>query len=240
MNYYDNVNTVHSFSAVREQALCDFIGAMPEPAHLKDPFSGKYLFSNQSNLGIYGLEHVDDIIGKTVQDMDAFMKVFWGDDFAEEVSALDQAVIQSGVTMTDDHRVFLDCSGLVHIQNMVKTPIFTERKKVAAILTLSFDLTQKTDLVSLFKVYKRVYVKKAIAMATFVRHIQLDHIFKEPLTEKEILCLLYLKRNRGYKNIAAQLHVGLKTVETHMSHIIQKAGQHTMSDILVLLLEGKS
>jgi|GEM_PF-1156301 DNA-binding CsgD family transcriptional regulator len=240
MNYYDNANTAHPISAAREQGLCDFINAMPEPAHLKDPSSGKYLFSNQSNLGIYGLEHVDEIIGKTVQDLDVFMKVFWGVDFAKEVNALDQGVFQNGVTMTDDHRVFLDCAGLVHIQNMVKTPIFTEKKKVAAILTLSFDLTQKTDLVSLFKIYKRVYTKKSVAMTTFVKHIQLDHIFKEPLTEKEILCLLYLKRNRGYKNIAAQLNVGLKTVETHMSHIIQKAGQHTMSDILVLLLEGKS
>lgn len=44
----------------------------------------------------------------------------------------------------------------------------------------------------------------------------------EPLTERERQILILVARSKTNKEIAQELHISIKTVETHMSHILGK------------------
>lgn len=219
-------------------ALFDFVSSMPEPAHVKDSKNGKYIFSNQGNLEIYDLKNVNNIIGATVHDLDGFMRPFWGENFVKCIDELDYRVKDKKETVVDKNRVFLDKFGLVHIQNMTKVPVLNNNKQAKAVLTLSYDLTRTTDLFSLFKMYKGIYPKKTTAISYFKKYLKIDQFFYETLTEKEILCLLYMKRNKCHKSTAAAMNISLKTVETHVSHIIRKSKIYSISDILVFLRDN--
>ncbi len=220
---------------IGHSALFDFISSMPEPAHLKETQNGSYLFSNRSNLEIYKLQDPNEIIGSTVRDLDSFMFPFWGTAFAEHIERLDFQVKNNKETVSDRNRIFLDKSGFIHVQNMIKVPVLNHLNHVDAILTLSFDLTQKTDLFELLSLYKKIYVKKSEAVYYFSLHLKINPFFNAFLTEKELLCLLHMKLNSCYKKTAEGLQVSLKTVETHISHLIGKSKQHSLSDVLTFL-----
>ena len=216
-------------------ALLEFISSMPEPAHIKAPKTGCYIFSNQSNLEVYKLKFVSEIIGATVQDLNTFMAPYWGKGFADQIDFLDFQVREKQETVCVQEKIFLDKCGLIHIQNMTKTPVLSNSNKVAAVLTLSFDLTAKTDPLKLLGYYKAIYHKKSKALHCFSKHLNIENFFNEPLTEKELRCLLCMKQNTSYKSIAAALNVGVKTVETHVSNIIGKSKKHSLTDVLILL-----
>lgn len=219
-------------------SLFDFVSSMPEPAHVKDSEDGSYIFSNESNLEIYGLTKVEQIIGATVHDLDGFMRPFWGKEFANCIDLLDYRVKYKKETVADKNRIFLDKFGLLHIQNMTKVPVLNDQNQVTAVLTLSFDLTRKTDSFKLLNLYKSIYMRKSEAVSYFTRYLRIDQFFNEKLTEKELLCLLHMKRNRCHKSIARSMDVGVKTVETHVSHIISKSTKYGISDILVFLRDN--
>ncbi len=216
-------------------ALLEFISSMPEPAHIKAPKTGRYIFSNQSNLEVYSLKCVNEIIGATVQDLNAFMAPYWGKGFADQIDFLDFQVRDKQETVCVQEKIFLDKCGLIHIQNMTKTPVLSNSNKVAAILTLSFDLTAKTDPLKLLGYYKAIYHKKSEALHCFSKHLNIENFFNESLTEKELRYLLCMKQNTSYKSIAAALNLGVKTVETHVSNIIGKSKKHSLTDVLILL-----
>lgn len=44
----------------------------------------------------------------------------------------------------------------------------------------------------------------------------------EPLTERERQILILVARSKTNKEIAQELHISIKTVETHMTHILGK------------------
>ena len=233
MNAWDH--TAHPAFTVAGDVLFEFAAALPEPAHIKSTEDGRYLFSNQRNLEIYGLTRPEEIVGATVHDLDGFMRPFWGQRFAQGIGQLDDRVTHHQETVTDNHRVFLDTVGLLHIQDMTKLPVLNKTNRVAAILTLSVDRTHQTDAFELLDLYKRVYTKKSEAIDYFTRHLHLEPFFQGALTEKELSCLLYMQRNRCHKSIAQAMAVGLKTVETHVSHLIGKAAHGDLSKCLVFL-----
>lgn len=223
---------------IGEDALFDFVSAMPGPAHLKEIKTGRYIFSNQSNLEVYSLNQVSEIIGATVQDLDVFMSPYWGKGFADHIDFLDFQVREKQETVVVQQKVFLDKCGLIHIQNMTKTPVLSNNNKVAAILTLSFDLTSKADPLRILEYYKSIYPKKSDALHYFSNHLNIKKFFNEPLTEKELLCMVYMKQNTSYKSIAASLGLGIKTVETHISNIIGKSKKHSVVEVLTFLRNG--
>ncbi len=223
---------------IGEDALFDFVSAMPGPAHLKELGTGRYIFSNQSNLEVYNLKHVNEIIGATVQDLNVFMSPYWGKGFADQIDFLDFQVKEKQETVVAKQKVFLDRRGLVHVQNMTKMPVLSNTNKVTAILTLSFDLAYKTDLLKLLGYYKAIYRKKSDALYYFSRHLEIEKFFNASLTEKELLCLIFMKQNASYKSIAAALNLSVRTVETHISNIMAKSKKHFVTDVLVFLRNG--
>lgn len=230
-----SVTTLSNLFQVGDEALFDFADAMPEPAHIKDVHNGRYIFSNNSNLQVYNLKHVDDLLGKTVHDLDRFMRPYWGDDFAQQIAYLDHLVSNKQTTQSLQNRIFLDQYGLINVQNMTKMPILGHTNQPQAILTLSFDLTHKTDGMYLLALYKKHYFKKSDAIYYFCKHLNIVDFFTSQLTEKEVLCLLYMKQYQCQKHVAHAMNVSLKTVETHVGHILAKSKRYNMTDILVFL-----
>lgn len=234
-----NINLLESHEKLNfkigDDALLDFLSSMPGPAHLKEPETGCYIFSNQSNLEVYGLNHMNEIIGATVQDLNKFMAPYWGKGFADHIDFLDFQVKEKQKTVIIHQKTFLDKSGMVHIQKMIKTPVLNNVNKVTAILTLSFDLTSTVGPLKLLEYYKANYRKKNEALSYFSKHLDIEKFFNEPLTEKELQCLLYMKQNALYKSIASELNLSVKTIETHISNMIGKSKTHSLSDVLIFL-----
>ena len=216
-------------------ALFDFVSAFPEPAHIKDSVSRKYIFSNKHNLTVYGINNPEKIVGLTVHDLDNFMNPYWGEGFANQIGDFDTIVIKRQSTLTDENRIFLDKYGLLHIQNMTKVPILNSENKVSAILTTSFDITKRINRFVIFNKYKNLYRKKRQACDYLMKHMNINMFFNEVLSEKEIICLLHMTENSSHKYVAKKMNVSTKTIESHVNNIINKLKLKTVSELLEFL-----
>ncbi len=220
---------------IDNNALFDFVLAFPEPAHIKDPYSRKYICSNKHNLEVYGIDKPEKIVGLTVHDLDNFMKPYWGEGFANQIDDFDDVVLKQNSTLTDESRVFLDKFGLVHVQNMTKVPVLNSKNKVSAILTTSFDITEKVNRFVIFDKYREIYNKKRQACLYLMKHMRINMFFREVLSEKEMLCLLYMTENNTHKNLTQKMHITNKTVESHVHNITNKLKSKTITEILEFL-----
>lgn len=215
------------------QALLDYVSAFPTPAHLKDPQTKRYLYTNEANLKIYGLTQPQQLIGLSIYDLDNFMQPCWGNDFARQIDLLDQQVVQQVTMVSAPRRILLDKYGLIHIQNMTKVPIINEHNIVSAILTTVFDVTNTLDRLTIFEYYQQHYQMRREANEYFMRHVRICYLFSDILTTKEIECLLYMVENNAYKFVANRMGVSVKTIEAHNKRITNKIKQGTtISDIL--------
>lgn len=214
--------------AVRGVALINLVESLPEPAHIKDAKTGKYICSNESNLDVYGLDSVSKIIGKTVHDLDGFMQPYWGDVFAKRIDSLDHHVCKHRDVIQEKDRVFIARSGLIHIQDMTKVPVFDEQK-VAAIFTHSHDKTTDMDLLGLFDIYQKIYDSKLEARQHFCRYLKIDSFFHEIPSIAEIRVLLYAGLYRHINEIANQMNRSKRSVETHITHINTKIKNNGMN-----------
>ncbi|MCF6777289.1 helix-turn-helix transcriptional regulator [Thiotrichales bacterium 19X7-9] len=216
--------------------LFDMVNSFNTPVHIKDARTYQYIASNNANLEIYNLNSVDEIIGATVNDLDSFMKPFWGDEFARRINISDHEVIYDYKTVDDKNRVFIDINGFLHVQNMTKIPVRSAfSRTVTSIMTISDDITKDIDLIALFNIYKTYYYNKVSAIKYFMIYLKVYDFFTELLTEKELLCLLWMKKDRHYQSVAKSLFLSPKTVEYHISNIISKLKNNTISDVLVYL-----
>jgi DNA-binding CsgD family transcriptional regulator len=220
---------------IDNNALFDFVLAFPEPAHIKDLSTRKYICSNQHNLKVYGLDKPEQIVGLTVHDLDGFMKPYWGDGFADQIDVFDDIILNKNNTFTDKNRIFLDKFGLMHVQDMTKVPVLNYRNEVFAILTTSFDITNRISRFAIFEKYKAIYKKKREACLYFMKHIKINMFFSDILSEKEIMCLLYMTENHTHKNLTQRMKIANKTVESHISNIVNKLKSRTLNEILEFL-----
>lgn len=218
-----------------DSALFDFVESFSKPAHLKDPCSKEYFWSNYENLNVYGLNKPDEIIGLTVHDLDQFMKPYWGKEFAGQVGGLDDKVVNKNITVSVYNRTLVDKFGLLHIQNMTKTPILNNTNRVSGILTISSDITDNINLFYIFSKYRKIYKKKRDACIYFMKYLKIDSFFCDVLSEKEFVCMLHMIESNTYKGISNKMNVSRKTVETHIRHIICKLRSKTLNEILEYL-----
>lgn len=218
-----------------ESSLYDYVLTFPEPAHLKDPQSKKYICSNEHNLKIYGLNNPEMIVGMTVHDLDNFMKPYWGSNFVYKIDEFDSIVSKEKIMVNDNNRIFLDKFGLVHVQNMIKMPVLGANQSVTSILTTSFDITHTISRVEIFYTYRKIYPKRRDASEYFMKHIRIDPFFREILSNKEMLCLLYMLENNSHKYISSRLHISPRTVETHISSISNKLNNKSLTEIIEFL-----
>lgn len=223
--------------AIRGTNLLELVLSMPEPAHVKDSANGKYIYSNNSNLEVYGLKNISQLIGKTIYDMDCFMKPYWGKDFAGAISGFDEKVYKSKKAITETNKIFIAKNGLVHVQDMSKIPILDKKGLVSAIFTHSHDKTDVIDLFELFDLYQSIYNKKFEVRKFFCKYLKIDSFFDELPSIAEIKLLLHAKNYKHRKNIADKTHTNIKTIETHITHINNKISQQSSSKSYVDVLE---
>lgn len=217
--------------------MFQLITSMPNPAHIKDAVTGKYLVTNKSNLATFNFLEEKELIGLSLKEVDTlFMQSYWGKDFAESLALIDCQVKNTGKLLIAKNKIFKDRRGFVRFQDIQKIPVFCRNnKKVSAILTLTFEYTDKVNLITLYSKYKEIYINKNEAVCYFMRSSGIADFFHESLTEKELLCLLYSKRNQVHKNIAQNLHVTIKTIETHLANITHKLKDSSIQDVICFL-----
>jgi DNA-binding CsgD family transcriptional regulator len=222
-----------------DSSLYHFVSTLPNGAHLKDAKTGKYILANKTCSDIFAINKPDDIVGLTTFDLDKFMRPYWGVGYAKVISDMDYRVRGLGTSVFNHDDIFINAYNYVYIQDIFKMPLMGTNNKVTAVLTILTDRTKQTNFFELLNLYKRMYKDKSSGLVQFLKYLGLDEFFYSTLTEKEILCLLHMKSNQSYKNIAEVLRISLKTVETHVSHIIAKLKTENLSFVLAYLRNWK-
>jgi DNA-binding CsgD family transcriptional regulator len=222
-----------------ESALYDFVRTVPNGAHVKDAKTGKYIFANKACSNIFAVDEPKDIVGLTTHDLDKFMRPYWGAGYAKEISNMDYRVkgLAEPIFHSDD--IFINGYNYVYIQDIFKLPLVGASNKVTAVLTLLTERTKQINFFALLNLYKKMYRDKSSGLLQFMKYLELDAFFYGELTEKEILCLLNMKSNQSYKSIAEILQISLKTVETHISHIIAKLKSGNLALVLAYLRDWR-
>lgn len=222
-----------------DSSLFGFVRTLPNGAHLKDAKTGKYILANKTCSDIFAINEPENIIGLTAFDLDKFMRPYWGVDYAKEISDMDYRVRGLATPVFQHDDIFINAYNHICIQDIFKMPLMGTNNKVTAVLTILTDRTKQIDFFMLLNLYKKMYKDKSSGLIQFVKYLGLDAFFYDNLTEKEILCLLHMKSNQSYKNIADTLRISLKTVETHVSHIIAKLKAENLSAVLAYLRNWK-
>ena len=218
-----------------DSTLHDFV-LHQSGAHVKDSKTGIYTLANQDILELFGREKTDDLGTFSIYELAKFMQPCRVNKYADEISGMDQMVAATGTTTTKNKDIVLNASGVVYVQDLLKLPLTNRNNKVVAILTISTDLTQKTNLFRLLELHINTHLNLSTGLVNFVKYLGIDGFFCEDLTYKEIICLLQMRITPAYKSIAKNLNIGARTVETHISHIIDKLnGSHQLSDVLIHL-----
>lgn len=213
----------------------DLILSMSESAHIKDFATGKFIFSNEHNLKPYGFTKTEQIIGKTVHDLDSFMRPRWGKDFAKKISDLDNFVGKTGKTSSNKNGIFVSVDGILRVQDMTKIPVYNRSNNVVAIFTRVYDKTDTVDLLSLLGLYGKFYDSKNDIVKYFCKYLKIDILFFQLPTLSELLFLLYAKNYKSIPEIAENMHKCVKTCEMHVSHINNKLKEGSVKNVLNFL-----
>ena len=212
-----------SDSIVCNKSLEDLILSMEDVyAHIKDVVTGGYISSNKKNLEGHGLSKLEEIIGKTVHDLDGYASPCWGNNFAQEITDLDLCVIQNNKKAQIQDKILIARRGFVCIHDITKIPITDKHNKVVAILTHAYDKTGEINLISLFGLYKNAYTKNNAASEYFCRYLQIDGFFSELPSCAELMFLLYTSCSSSRDDVAKKMSRSIKTIETHVTHINNK------------------
>lgn len=232
-----HIPALHNFKFnILGEALNHFVLNSSDPVSVKDTRYGHYILTNEANLKILGLQNKTDFIGLTIYDVHAFMKPFWGNAFMNWSESTDQKVCQTKKMIIEPQKQFLDKNGLLRIQNIKKIPLLDpDNNSVSLILTISTDLTRHYDDFELFKLYQKIYVQKHQGALHFMKYLNIAQFFLHLLTNKELLCLLHMKRDHTPQSISKKMCLSLKQVENHMKSIVSKSTHSTLSTILIFL-----
>lgn len=221
---------------ITENSLFELIQIIPNPVHIKD-VQGKYIATNNQNLGTFGFRKAEELLGLSLDDLDYFMRQYWGKNFASSMRDFDaEAMIGDGKTIVK-RKLFKDKNNFIRFQDVYKIPYFCKQysNKVSFIITLSVELTDKLKLIELYNKYRALHCCKTDAMKYFLEYLGITGFFYEQLTEKELLCLLCARQNQAHKHIANNLGVTIKTVEAHVANIAGKLKNHSLHDVFAFL-----
>ena len=214
--------------------LSSLIDIFPYPAHVKDILPGKYIFSNQKNAEIYGMNS-EDVIGMTVNDLNTLMQKNWDCKYPKTVEQLDYSVKENKEPVIDKERVILTKNGIIRLQNMTKVPVISLNHKVTAVFTFSEDLTGKADLFYVFSLYRKYYSRNR-ACLQFLNYLKLTDTFIKMPSVAEIYVLLAMREDNAQKGIAERINIKPKTVEDHVRHLREKlVSAITLESLLVTL-----
>lgn len=214
---------------ISDSVLSDFIMLNPNGAHVKDSKTGNYMLANQAMLS---LKNIKDLSTLNLSDVDKFMRPYWGKDYAKSIAELDKKVIKTGKSVKKNEDIILNSKKQIYVHNIFKFPLNCKNKTVSAIITILDDITSKLNLFHLFDLYIEKLPSQNIGIDCFMKYLGLDTFFQDNLTFKEINCLLHMVTNPAYKSVAKKMNISIKTVETHVSHIIDKIKNSQLSTII--------
>lgn len=190
--------------------------------HIKELETGKYVYSNITNLELFGLNLPTEIIGLTLKDMDNFMGKFWGNN-AQEVEAYDNQIKNTEKNVFDFNRVWLTRDKKIFRHKMYKYPIKDNFGKTSYILTI----TEKNNTF-INQQQKYLLCKKFYALSELPIRL-LDELgilncfdIRNLPTEFEIVNVLYKSSHYTNKEIAYYRKVSIKTVEKQISNFREK------------------
>lgn len=206
---------------IDDSVLCDFIAAQNNISHIKDAKTGSYIFSNMHTLKFYGLDKNEQLIGRTIFDVDKFMRPYWG-NYANKVAKMERLAATTNKIITTKNSISIDVCNKVYVLDTFKLPLSGRRNKVIAMLTMHIDRTKETDLLYLLKLYKNTYDNQKQAVQRFAGFLEITRFFAQGLTYAEMVFLLHMRKYARYQDVAEELDISIRTIETHAYHITKK------------------
>lgn len=235
--------------------------------HLKDAKTGKYIVSNPFQAKNFGFDSPNSVIGLTALDLterlveaQTSLQYFrdYKDKFArqiEEVHGFDNQVLINRLPVAGGCSLLSLETGFVHIIKTIKAPLFDSHQRVAAILSLDYDLTPHHDLPSLLDLYLQ-YFPPRCAIQKILNYLSINTCFSELPTQREFKTLLFMCRNQSSKHIARHLNISHRTADeykhrlrckakTSLSNLLEKLRTRTqkidiISNVSPSLLDAKS
>lgn len=202
-------------------------------AHIKDSSTKKYIRSNTENLKVYNLKQEKDIIGSTIHDLGDLMQSNWDKEFIDTVDKLDHKVVKTKQVYSDDGRLFLNKSGILHMQYMTKYPIVNSNNIVTSILTISKNAIYKLSLINLYESYLSFFNGNTkLSIPNFLKHTGVNEHFEEYPTDAEIRVLIAKKIFPTHKHIANSLNRSVKTIDIHLFNLNTKIKSLDLTQIV--------
>ena len=223
---------------LEQSILIAYINTMPQPAHLKDVETGKYLFANQHQLRIYGMNHVDELVGLTIHDIYNLMGERWNKRLVDNVTELEQQAKTLKKPCAISNVAFLGADGLLRCQDIIKLPLLHVNNQRSVFLTTVVETHNNLSSLIIFEYYLMFYTMKNQACLHMMKHLAIDKSFSHLLSVNEIRCLLHMRDDRAYKMVAKKLNICVKTVETHVANIVAKSKYNSVSGILQAMSIG--
>ncbi len=116
--------------------LRTLIDTMPELVNYKD-LEGRYLLNNLAHLRSLGVEHQEDVLGKTMFD-------FHPAELVQQYYEYEMQVLKTGEAVLDKEEiVFHHDTGEKHWHLTSKVPLKDNQGKVASYITISRDITDR-------------------------------------------------------------------------------------------------
>jgi|GEM_PF-3494965 len=161
----------------------------------------------------------------------------------------DRIAIESNQQSTHT-QVTLDEKGFVRIFQRIVTPLAGYNSKPIAISTTSLELTQYTNLLHLFQIYKQYYThsdsKNIQALQKIIQYFHLDNFFNDTLTCSEMMTLLAMVSDARHKQAAELLSLinkktySSRTVSTNVGFIREKLKPHMDIHLVLCHLRNHS
>jgi DNA-binding CsgD family transcriptional regulator len=217
---------MHGQFILNRKSLESFINNIPQAAYVNLLDTGECINANQE-----GLAFLNHKLDAKLLSSDCPVPQC-GQEITNSSFLLSSGSSAKGQKASDSESIYLDTDGKLVFYNRVKMPVFDCEGKVSAILSINFKSEKVVSPVDLHQLYKSIYKDKKIAVEKTLKHLNIFQYFEVSITEKELICLLHMRINTAHKYLADKLFVSKKTIETHVSRLLQKSRDHSLTDAI--------
>jgi len=224
-----------------ESFLSDLIDTL-SLSTLKDADEKRYIEVNSKWAEYLGIESANELIGLKVDDLNSIVAkfdcspAFRCDNSAhlEQTKTFDNQLLEIGGKINFQEIIFTpEC--FIHIKETTKLPIFGHiRNKIIAILTYYNDITNHTDLSTLFSLYRKYYQEKQ-AIQLLLRYLKIYGYFLQLPTVRELEVLFAMYSHAHRKHLSRCLNISYNTVASHVQHIKDKLIKPDFNEVLTQL-----
>lgn len=171
-----------------------FIQNSKSLAHLKNIRTQKYEVTNAVNLEFFGMYEEDQLIGKTLRDVNKFMQEHWGTKIVDSIEDIENLVLKYNKPVSKKRNILFNRTNKLTILNMVKFPVLNDKSTVKSILTISEDITDKICPIAIYRSY-RMFKQPQNAIESFLKHYEIQKYFDRVPSELELLALIEFANN---------------------------------------------